>query len=229
MNNTVSNFVKNNKQKTFCYSLIVVLIIEFFGETMYYDDNPFYFYVSNFIFFIILYSYIIIYLDSEIDKENWLLKFLYFSPILILYYYNRAPIIFSSYSYRDPDTLLDIWSWAQENAMGLWIFLMLRLFIASVAFALFNIFWIKRYKSHLPTTINSSSGNKWKRYNIIARVLFAFFINLAFLGYFYPIYTYDFIDGFNGMTLVAGAFIVGGFYYIILDWFSEVIRLLSNR
>ena len=60
-------------------------------------------------------------------------------------------------------------------------------------------------------------------------ILFAFFINLGFLGYFYPIYTYDFIDGFNGMTLVAGAFIVGGFYYIILDWFSEVIRLLSNR
>ena len=227
MNNIVSNFVKNNKQKTFCYSLIVVLLIEFLTETMYYDENSIYFFVSNFIFFIILYSYTIIYLDSEIDKENWLLKFLYFSPILILYYYNRAPIIFSPY--RNPESLLSIWSWMQEDAMGLWIFVILRLFIVSVAFALFNIFWIKRYKSHLPTTPNSSSGNKWKRYNIIARVFFAFLINLAFLGYFYPIYTYDFIDGFNGMSLVASAFLVASFYYVILDWFSEVLRLLSNR
>ena len=142
---------------------------------------------------------------------------------------SEFPIIFDVFF--EPETLLSDWNFYQDEYMSIWILLVLRLITISIAISLFNIFWIERYKSYVNVSGNLTSNEKWRRYNIIARVFFGSSINLAFLVYFSnPLYyDYDVFFEYSGMALVVLAFIFGGFYYIILDWFSEVLRLLSNK
>tara|TARA_B100001250_G_scaffold412797_1_gene445006 strand:- start:178 stop:879 length:702 start_codon:yes stop_codon:yes gene_type:complete len=231
MDNKISNYIINNKQKIYIISLFLLLGIETITFPTYYDEKKAYWYFSIVLLILVLYAYFVIFMDANIQNESILMKILYASPLLFLFYYNRSPITFNTFGYRDPETLLATWSYYQDGLMGVWILLVLNLLVISISISLFNIFWITRYKSYFDTNENSSSNKKWKRYNIIARIIFALSINSAFLIYygnpFY--YNFDIFYDFSGMSLVVLAFIGGGFYYVILDWFSEVLRLLSAK
>lgn len=229
MDNLIANYIKINYQKTYIISLVLVFAIESvtFGTDL--DDQKIYWYVSILLLAFVLYSYFITFLIADIKNKSTLMKILYASPLLFLFYYNRSPIIFDVF--YDPETLLSSWSFYQDEYLSVWILLVLRLLIISVAISLFNIFWIERYKSYINVSGNTPSNEKWKRYNIIARIFFGLSINSAFLVYFSNpfYYDYDFFFDYSGMEIVLFAFIFGGFYYVLLDWFSEVLRLLSNK
>ena len=229
MDNKIANYIKNNYQKTYIISLVLVLAIETVTFETNWQDQKIYWYVSILLLALVLYSYFVTYLDADIKNKSTLMKILYASPLLFLFYYNRSPIIFDVF-YK-PETLLSDWNYYQDEYMSIWILLVLRLIIISIATSLFNIFWIERYKSYINVSGNSTSNEKWKRYNIIARIFFGLSINSAFLVYFSnPFYfDYDIFSNYSGMGIVLSAFIFGGFYYVILDWFSEVLRLLSNK
>ncbi len=233
MDNKIANYIKNNNQKTYLISLVIVLAIETVTFETDSEDQEFYWYLSILLLAFVLYSYFITFLDADIKNKSILMKILYASPLLSLFYYNRSPIIFDGgYSFsRDPETLLSSWSYYQDGYMSIWILLVLRLIIISTSISLFNIFWIERYKSYLNISGNVTSSEKWKRYNIIARIFFGLSINSAFLIYFNNPFYYDFeiFYNYSGMAIVLFAYIFGGFYYVLLDWFSEVLRLLSNK
>ncbi len=229
MNNKIADYIKTNYQKTYIISLVLVLLIERVTFQTDWEDQKIYWYVSILSLALVLYSYFVTYANADIKNMSNLMKILYASPLLFLFYYNRSPIIFDVFF--EPETLLSDWNFYQDEYMSIWILLVLRLITISIAISLFNIFWIERYKSYVNVSGNLTSNEKWRRYNIIARVFFGSSINLAFLVYFSnPLYyDYDVFFEYSGMALVVLAFIFGGFYYIILDWFSEVLRLLSNK
>ncbi len=229
MDNIIANYIKNNYQKTYIISLVLVFAIERATFQTDWEDQKIYWYVSILLLVFVLYSYFVTFLNADIKNKSTLMKVLYASPLLFLFYYNRSPIIFDIL--YDPETLLSDWSYYQDEYMSIWILLVLRLLIISVAISLFNIIWIERYRSYLNVSGNTSNNEKWKRYNIIARIFFGLSINSAFLVYFSNpfYYDYDIFFDYSGMAIVIFAFILGGFYYILLDWFSEVLRLLSNK
>lgn len=228
MDNKIANYIKSNYQKTYIITLVLVFAIENVTFQTDWEDQKIYWYVSILLLGLVLYSYFIIFYISDIKNKSTFMKILYASPLLFLYYFNLSPIIFDVYY---SETLFSSWSFYQNEYMSIWILLVLRLLIISVAISLFNIFWIERYKSYINVSGITQSTEKWKRYNIIARIFFGLSINSAFLVYFSNpfIYDYELFFDYSGMSIVFFAFIFGGFYYVLLDWFSEVLRLLSKK
>ena len=166
MNNKIADYIKTNYQKTYIISLVLVLLIERVTFQTDWEDQKIYWYVSILSLALVLYSYFVTYANADIKNMSNLMKILYASPLLFLFYYNRSPIIFDVFF--EPETLLSDWNFYQDEYMSIWILLVLRLITISIAISLFNIFWIERYKSYVNVSGNLTSNEKWRRYNIIA-------------------------------------------------------------